>query len=165
MLRAYPLYNLSMYRSESTSQVFLILLQWLMCLHKQYGTLPRITLAYDNMCNLDRLRVSKQPLPLEPPLDQAWHNIEKVIDVFHFSNHISSACRTKYSPARVKEKNPDFNTQAGEQTFVWVGRFKHILCAMKKCNHLFFLHRMVLRRNNYTCKCYFRGKKPILPKI
>ena len=26
-----------------------------MCLHKQYGTLPRITLAYDNMCNLDSL--------------------------------------------------------------------------------------------------------------
>ena len=70
---------------------------------------------------------------------------------------------SSYSPAKVKEKNPDFNTQAGEQTFVWVGRFKHILCAMKKCNHLFYLHRMVLRRNSYTCKCYLRGKKPILP--
>ena len=153
------------YRSESTSQVFLILLQWLICLHKQYGTLPHITLAYDNMCNLDRLKASKQPLPLEPPLDHAWENIEKVIDVFHFSNHVSSACRTKYSPAKLKEKNPHFNSQAGEQTFVWVGRFRHILCAMKKCNHLFFLPHMVLRRNSYTCKCYVRGKKPILPKI
>ena len=65
-------------------------------------------------------------------------------------------------PAKLKEKNPHFNSQAGEQTFVWVGRFRHILCAMKKCNHLFFLHRMVLRRNSYTCKCYVRGKKPIL---
>lgn len=91
-------------------------------------------------------------------------NVVKVIDVFHFPNHISPICREKFSPAQMKAENPNFNTQAGEQTFVWVHRFKNILCAMKKCNHLFYLHRMVLRRNKYTVKSYQRGRKPILPK-
>lgn len=128
------------------------------------GSLPSVILAYDNMCNLDRLKVARQPLPLAPPLDCIWNKVEKIINVFHFKNHVSPSCRAKFSPKRMKEENPNFNTQAGEQTFFWVHRFQHILCAMKKCNHLFYLHRMVLRRNAYTSKCYRMGKKPILPK-
>ena len=58
-----------------------------------------------------------------------------------------------------KSENPHFNTQVGEQTFVWIGRFKHILCSMNKPHHLFYLHRMVLGRNRYTARCYKHGKK------
>ena len=29
-----------------------------------------------------------------------------------------------------QSENPDFNTQAGEQTFTWVSRFQHILCSV-----------------------------------
>lgn len=123
-----------------------------------------ITLAYDNMCNLDRLKVAKMPLPFDPPLDMLWCNITKIIDVFHFKNHKSLECKMRYSPQKVKEKNPDYNTQAGEQTFIWVGRFKNILCSMNKTHHLFYLHRMVLKQNDYTAKCYAHRKKPILPK-
>ena len=39
------------------------------------------------------------------------------------------------------------NTQVGEQTFTWLYNFKHILCAMPKVHHLFYLHQMVVRRN------------------
>ncbi len=38
---------------------------------------------------------------------------------------MSVECRSKFSHAKLKEENPNFNTQAGEQTFVWVSRFKH----------------------------------------
>ena len=41
---------------------------------------------------------------------------------------------------------------------------KKILCAMPKVHHLFFLHRMVKHRNNYTVRCYKNGRKPLLPK-
>ena len=116
------------------------------------------------MCNLARLRVANQPLPFSPPLDRLWLDINKIIDVFHLKNHMSMDCRAKFSPAKMKEEHPNFNTQAGEQTFVWVSRFRHILCSMNMIHHLFYLHRMVLRRNNYTSKCYLNGKKPILPK-
>ena len=121
-------------------------------------------LAYDNMCNVNRLKVARAALPLPPPMDKAWLNIEKIIDTFHLPNHVNPECHTLYSPQRLKEKCPDANTQAGEQTFVWLGRFKHILCAMNKQHHLFYLHRMVRRRNAYTVKCYKAGKKPILPR-
>lgn len=123
-----------------------------------------ITLAYDNMCNVCKLKVSRKPLPLPAPYDRCWESITKIIDKFHHRNHVNPECRVKFSPDAVKEANPSFNTQAAEQTFTWVSRFKHILCAMNKVHHLFYLHRMVRRRNEYTEKCYVFGKKPILPK-
>lgn len=124
-----------------------------------------VILAYDNMCNLAKLKVGQAPLPLAPPLDRLWTDVHKIIDIFHLRNHISPECHTKFSPAEVKKQYPDYNTQAGEQTFVWVHRFSHILCSMNKTHHLFYLHRMVVRRNNYTSKCYRNGKKPVLPKV
>ena len=59
-------------RSESPSQVFYILIQWLVLLHEKNELDEDIILAYDNMCNLERMRASRLPLPLEPPLDQLW---------------------------------------------------------------------------------------------
>ena len=145
--------------------MFLIVLQWLFALLKSSQHIPQVTLAYDNMCNLARLKVAQRPLPLPPPLDLSWSKVEKIIDVFHFANHVLlPECKKNFSPDKLKKENPHFNTQASEQTFVWVGRFKHILCSMNKNHHLFYLHRMVLRRNTYTTKCYRNGRKPILPK-
>ena len=126
--------------------------------------MPQVILAYDNMCNLARLKVAQSPLPFPPPLDNMWHDVDKIIDTFHFPNHVSADCKEKYSPQAMKDNYPSYNTQAGEQTFLWVGRFRHILYSMNKTHHLFYLHRMVLRRNAYTSKCYKCGKKPVLPK-
>ena len=152
------------YRSESPSQVFLILINWLVALSKERSILTPPILAYDNMCNLEKIKASKKPLPLSPPNDQIWANVKKIIDVFHFKNHVSPDCREKFSPEVIKKDNPFFNTQAGEQTFTWLARFKSNVCSMNKDHHLFYLHRMVIRRNLYTEKCYKHGRKPILPK-
>ena len=158
----------SIFRSESPSQVFFILLQWLVTLVNQ-GSLNEdsicdMHLAYDNMCNVCRLKVARVPLPLPPPMDKVWLKMNKIIDSFHLPNHVNPQCHQIFSPKPLKEAHPDANTQAGEQTFVWLGRFKHILCAMNKTHHLFYLHRMVRRRNCYTSNCYLAGRKPILPK-
>lgn len=138
--------------------MLLILVQWLLKL----GAHDKVTLAYDNMCNLDKLKAAKNPLPLEKPMDEMWMNVEKIIDVFHFKNHRSEQCKKLYSPDAVKQNHPHWNTQCGEQTFSWLHHFEHILCAMPKVHHLFYLHRMVLRRNMYTAKCYRKGKRPLL---
>ena len=119
-------------------------------------------LAYDNMCNVCRLKVARVPLPLPPPMDKVWLKMNKIIDSFHLPNHVNPQCHQIFSPKPLKEAHSDANTQAGEQTFVWLGRFKHILCAMNKTHHLFYLHRMVRRRNCYTSNCYLAGRKPIL---
>ena len=126
-----------LFRSKSPSQVFLIVLQWLLALYKSCSAPPVVTLAYDNMCNLARLQAAQKPLPLPPLMDKAWLKVEKIIDVFHFGNHISEDCRKRFCPNKVKEDHPSFNTQAGVQTFVWVSRFRHILCSMNKTHHSF----------------------------
>lgn len=165
------MYNVLFYflRPESPSQVFFIILTWLQAMVNSglvsADKLESVYLAYDNMCNLCRLTVAKKPLPLPSPMDHAWLSIQKIIDTFHLKNHKSELCHTLYSPQQLKERNPTFNTQAGEQTFAWMGKYKHIVCAMSKTHHLFYLHRMVRRRNLYTEKCYSNGRKPILPKI
>ena len=155
----------TLYRSESPSQVFVVLIQWMLSLFKDCNEDQlSITLAYDNMCNLDRLKASKSALPFEPPYDKMWMDVRKIIDVFHFKNHVSPVCKQLYSPDEVKNMNPKWNTQAGEQTFTWLSRFKHIVCSMPKSHHLFYIHRMVIRRNKYTSKCNMYGKTPLLPK-
>ena len=54
---------------------------------------------------------------------------------------------------------------AAERTFVWLARFKRILCAMEKCHHLFYIHWMVSRRNKYIEKCYQNKRKSVAPKV
>ena len=101
-----------------------LILQWLLSLVKTLGgpsNLPTITVAYDNICNVEKMRIARKPLPLPPPYDKLWMNIQKIIDVFHFPNHISATCREQFSPLQFKESHPNFNTQCGEQTFAWVG--------------------------------------------
>ena len=39
--------------------------------------LPEITLAYDNMCNLQRMKVAQNELPFPVPYNNLWQNIEK----------------------------------------------------------------------------------------
>ena len=102
---------------------------WLLTLMQQVEVPPKVVVAYDNMCNLAKLKVACNPLPFPPPLDSIWHNVDKIVDSFHVKNHVSAKCREQFSPARIKAENPNYNTQAGEQTFVWVGRFS-TFCAL-----------------------------------
>ena len=55
--------------------------------------MENLCLAYDNMCHLDSLKISKFP----PPLNQAWKLLSKVIDRLHLRNRSSSSkesCRS-----------------------------------------------------------------------
>lgn len=110
------------------------------------------------------MKAAKNDLPLPSPWDKAWSSVTKIIDSLHINNHKDKQCREQYDPSLLKRELPDANTMAAEQTFVWLSRFKKILCAMPKVHHLFYLHRMVKRRNQYTTHCYKNGKKPLLPK-
>ena len=65
-----------LFRSESPSQVFMILLKWLLTLIQQVEVPPKVVVAYDNVCNLAKLKVARNPLPFPPPLDSVWHNVD-----------------------------------------------------------------------------------------
>ena len=84
----------------------------------------------------------------------------QVIDSFHYKNHTDPECKVKYNPSVVRDKYP----MCCEQTFIWLSRYKKIVCTMSKNHHLFFLHRIVKRRNEYTEFCNNQGRKPLLPK-
>ena len=122
-----------------------------------------VTLAYDNMCHLDNLRVARKPLPLPGDLSHIWMDINKIIDCLHIKNHKDPRCKEKYTPEKLAGE--DLNTMSCEQTFAWLSRYKKILCAMPKTHHHFFLHQMVKRRNNYISFCYKTGRRPIQPRI
>ena len=69
--------------------MFFLTLLWMIT---EFGKLGRevwrkITLSYDNMCNLDSLKVARSPLPLPGDLKYIWQDIGKVIDDLHIKNH------------------------------------------------------------------------------
>ena len=90
--------------------------------------------------------------------------IMQVIDSFHYKNHTDPECKVKFNPSVVQDKYPNVNLMCCEQTFIWLSRYKKIVCAMSKNHHLFFLHRIIKRRNEYTEFCHNQGRKPLLPK-
>jgi len=94
-------------RAESPSQVSLTVLSALYH-HVSENKIPfdewmKLFVIYDNVCNLDRIHTAQQPLPLPAPLDQLWLETQKVIDVFHLSNHKREECRTTYNPSNIKK--------------------------------------------------------------
>ena len=153
------------YRSESLAQVFIFLLSWLYATIKDLPVTAwsGIWLAYDNMCQLLRYKAGKADLPLPAPYNKMWRSINFIIDAMHVRNHVQEECKVKLHPTMNPELKNHRNTQAAEQTFVWLGRYKKILGSMPKTHHLFYLHRTVKRRNEYIAKCYRNGRKPLYP--
>ena len=95
-----------------------------------------VCLAYDNMCHMDGLLVSKDDLPLPCPFNESWKLISKAIDRLHLRNHVDPKCKKLYNP---DDKIPvGFNTMACEQTFIWASRYKKIICAMPHVHQFFF---------------------------
>ena len=153
--------------SEGPGQVFLITLQYLL---KRLEGIPEsqwgeVIVSYDNMCNLDKLRVVKKQLPFPKPYDLMWLKVRKIVDRLHMRNHKDPQCKIKYGSDDLKEKYPHLNTPVAEQTFIWAGRFKKIMCAMPKRRFLFFYHRMVIRRNRYIAVCYQENRVPEFPAV
>ena len=77
---AFPTY---IYRSEGPSQVFLIVIVWMIAALRDLSREERkkVVLSYDNMCHLDNLKVAKKPLPLPGDLSHMWSDVGKIIDI------------------------------------------------------------------------------------
>ena len=168
------LFNILHSRSESPTQAFVIFICWIHLkfhtlvekgiAHKEIvNTISETVLSYDNMCNVDRMKITKKDLPFPPPLDKAWGNIGKVIDRLHLRNHKDPRCKKEFDSD--KKINKEYNSMAAEQTFVWASRFKKIACAMPRLHHFFYLHRAIKRRNAYTERCHQMNRTPVLLKL
>uniref|UniRef100_K1R507 CxC5 like cysteine cluster associated with KDZ domain-containing protein n=1 Tax=Magallana gigas TaxID=29159 RepID=K1R507_MAGGI len=158
-----------LFKSESPSQAFMLIVQMMyselkeLTEDEQRRRLQDYTLCYDNICNVDALGAAKEDLPLPGPLSDMWKTVKKVIDRLHIRNHKDQKCHELYHP---DDNLPSsYNTMAGEQTFAWMSRFKKIVNSMTQTHHLFFLHRMCVRRNKYTSSCFKEGREPVLPGV
>ena len=85
---------------------------------KTESELEGFFVSYDNICNLARLKLLKNPLPLDPPLDKMWTSINKIIDDLHLKNHRREACQELYNPSIVREVFPDVNLMTAEQVMM-----------------------------------------------
>ena len=153
------------YKSEGPAQVFLIMIKYLQLRlqNKTEEDYHKFCLSYDNMCHVDSLKISKNPLPLPAPEDKIWTSITKVIDDLHLKNHKRKMCHEVYNPSIVRKLVPEANLMCAEQTFAWQSRYKKVLNSMKKCHFHFVMHRLIKRRNEYTSLCYRENRKPLLP--
>ena len=115
------------------------------------------------MCHLDAMRVAQEDLPLDPPYNEMWKSVTKIIDDLHIKNHKDEKCQSTYHPREVKKDHPQYNLMCAEQVFTWLSRFKKITCAMNKTHHCFFIHRIVTRRNRYTELCSALNRDVLLP--
>ena len=98
--------------------------------------MEKTILAYDNMCHLDSLRISRKDLPLPAPFNKMWQKVGKVIDRLHLQNHKDSLCKVKYNPDNSLPES--FNTMAAEQVNIWASRLKRIMVSMPYMHHMFF---------------------------
>ena len=87
---------------------------------KTESELEGFFVSYDNICNLARLKLLKNPLPLEAPMDNLWTSINKIIDDLHIKNHRREECQELYNPSIVREVFPDVNLMTAEQVITIV---------------------------------------------
>lgn len=157
-----------LYKSEGPTQVALLMLKYL---QKKLKDVPQVEwhnyiICYDNMCNVCKLRLLQNDLPLPNPFQTVWKDVVKVIDGLHIKNHSKNKdCATLYNPDQIRETFPHANLMVCEQTFSWLSKFKKILNSMPKYKQLFMLHRLCKWRNLYTEYCYSQGMKPVLPAL
>ena len=85
------------------------------------------------MCNLDKLRVAKKPLPLPKPYDKIWLKVRKIVDRLQMRNHKNSECCLKYGSDDLKEKLPSLNNLAKtKQSTTGATRLSAILLSWKE---------------------------------
>lgn len=129
-----PLF-LSLHRTEGPGQVFLITIQYLL---QQLMDMPEeqwedFIWSCDNMCNLDKLRVAKKPLPLPKPYDKIWLKVRKIVDRLQMRNHKNPECCLKYGSDDLKEKLPSSNNLAKtKQSGTGTTRLSAILLSWKE---------------------------------
>ena len=94
-------------------------------------------------------------------LKYIWQDVQKIIDTPHIHNHKDARCKEMYTPDRIKEEHPTYNTMSCEHLCGRPGSKK--LCALSKKKHYhFYVHRMVKRRNSYIEYCYVNNRRPCI---
>mmetsp|Transcript_73119 Transcript_73119/g.219568 ORF Transcript_73119/g.219568 Transcript_73119/m.219568 type:complete len:336 (-) Transcript_73119:107-1114(-) len=147
-----------MVNSESTTQVMWMLM-YLFKECPEYSDKLK-ALAYDAAC-IARKHVDAKMRPgVLPATSSAYPLYERIaqlkffVDNMHFKNHNENDtfCVENCDPMLFPEYSQGTNTEACEQTFKWLGRFKVIVNSMGLSRATFFLSVMFYEHNRRVIK-------------
>ena len=137
-----------LFGSESLSQVYCFMV-WLLNNSHRF---PK-SWAYDDGFHLHKF-VKKPRQCDSTEAAKVLSELGIVVDRMHFKNHVSAWCKAHMNP----DSNKSFhgvNTEACEQTFYWVARFKHAVRHMNSVLFNLFLLTACNMFNNTKLKRRF----------
>jgi len=138
-----------LFYAESKSQIFYFLLVLIRYACKCGFPIPPVA-AYDDACHLVAFLRNRRGMSEYSAVLCA---IDWCIDRFHLDNHKDPKCKRLYNPDTRPELD-EVSTQACEETFSWLGRYKSAERHMSRCTHEFFnlrvshLHNLLQMKRN-----------------
>lgn len=137
---------------ESLTQVYMFLV-WLVHVMMIFPNL----LAYDDACHLKRF-VSNPIRADKTEVSRLLASIRMVVDKMHFANHVDKWCRRNVNPY-TDDIFKDINTEACEQTFHFIAKYKYATKHMSYAKYNIFMLTVCdmynhdrLVRNNKRCR-------------
>ena len=121
-----------LFGSESLSQVYMFLV-WLT---KEMDNFPKL-LAYDDACHLKRF-VNNPVRSNKSDSAKLLAEIRMVVDKMHFANHVDKWCRRNVNPY-TDDLFKDINTEACEQTFHFISKYKYATKHMSYAKYNVFM--------------------------
>ena len=108
-----------LFKSESPSQVAIFIIAFFCTLLQDVPVdvrkKKRFFLSYDNICNLSRMHLWREPLLFKSFANLWTENLVKIIDNLHLHNHVRKSCHTDFNPKILKAELPHANTMICEQ--------------------------------------------------
>ena len=111
-------------------------------------------LAYDDACHLGMFltnRMGRFGYSLVAHLLLFVKKLELVCDRFHWRNHTGEWCKRNVNPKNSTKLGPKTNTEAAENTFVWLSKYKFIFKHMNKARFNFTMLWLFHERNQWLC--------------
>ncbi|XP_076101176.1 uncharacterized protein LOC143070960 [Mytilus galloprovincialis] len=142
-----------LYGCESLTQVYMFLV-WLA---KELLHFPNL-LAYDDACHLKKFIINPVRIN-KSQYSQFLATLRIVVDKMHFANHVDKWCRRNVNPYTDDQFN-NINTEACEQTFQFVAKYKYTTKHMShgkynlfmlKLSEMFNMDRLVRNRKKSKC--------------
>ena len=134
-----------LYGSESISQVYGIMIEWL----GNLSDMKNIEIVlYDDNCHLGGYSENEKRAA-KNDVTKHFASLGKYIDKFHFANHVGKTCVEKRDPYKVKALD-NVNTQAAEQLFRDVNKHSNCQAMSESHFYLFWLYIMDLHNLSLT---------------
>ena len=139
-----------LYGSESLTQVYAIIVEYLAALPKNVRE-EIIEILYDDACHFKKFSEKKEHAEKNDVTEFLATKVGKHVDKFHFPNHVDKWCHQNCNPNEVKHLE-GVNTPICEQLFSAINKFTNAKAMNESHFFLFFLFIFDLHNLNIEGK-------------